>query len=516
MILFCLCRILIAMKRKRPQVKINLGELDQILDQACERPIDKNESEKVKTALHALAQYLEHRRSSEKTAAVTPKPEENAPEPTPPLEKKPGHGRTPASDFTGAVKVTVAHETLHRGDVCPGCQVGKVYPQKEPTPLVRMTGQAPIAATVYELERLRCNGCGQMFTAEAPVEAGPEKFDEASMAMIAVLKYGTGMPLYRISKLQASLGIPLAPATQWDVIEEAAELLQPARDELMREAAQGELLHNDDTSMRVLKLNRPEGDQRTGVFTTGLVSAGERRVALFFTGRQHAGENLMDVLRKRAADLPPPIVMCDALTRNVPKGVNVLLANCNAHGRRQFVEVADNFPPECRFVLETLGEVYGFDAAARERGLGPAERLAFHQERSAPLMAGLRNWCDRQLGERLVEPNSGLGKAIRYLQNHWEKLTLFLRQAGAPLDNNICEQALKRVVLHRKNALFYRTLHGAEVGDLCMSLIHSCALNGVNPFEYLRELLRHPLELKAAPGQWMPWNFRETAAGVAG
>lgn len=127
-------------------------------------------------------------------------------------------------------------------------------------------------------------------------------------------------------------------------------------------------------------------------------------------------------------------------------------------------------------------------------------------------MAELRKWCDRQLGERLVEPNSGLGKAIRYLENHWEKLTLFLRQAGAPLDNNICEQTLKRVVLHRKNALFYRTLHGAEVGDLCMSLIHSCALNHVNPFEYLRELLRHPVELKAAPGRWMPWNYREMAS----
>lgn len=146
------------------------------------------------------------------------------------------------------------------------------------------------------------------------------------------------------------------------------------------------------------------------MFTTGLVAAGERRVALFFTGRQHAGENLMDVLRKRAADLPPPVVMCDALTRNVPKGVNVLLANCNAHGRRQFVEVADNFPPECRFVLEKLGEVYGIDAEARERGLGPAARLALHQERSGPLMAELRKWCDRQLGERLVEPNSGFGQ----------------------------------------------------------------------------------------------------------
>ncbi len=91
--------------------------------------------------------------------------------------------------------------------------------------------------------------------------------------------------------------------------------------------------------------------------------------------------------------------------------------------------------------------------------------------------------------------------------NHWQGLTLFLRQAGAPLDNNICERAIKRAVLHRKNALFYKTLNGAEAGDLFMSLIHTCALNGVNAFEYLTELLRHSEEVKAAPGEWMPWNF---------
>ena len=90
-----------------------------------------------------------------------------------------------------------------------------------------------------------------------------------------------------------------------------------------------------------------------------------------------------------------------------------------------------------------------------------------------------------------------------------------MRDAGAPLDNNICERALKRAVLHRKNALFYRTLHGSQVGDLFMSLIHTCELTDANPFHYLTELQRHAHELAANPSEWMPWNYRETLAQIA-
>jgi hypothetical protein len=310
--------------------------------------------------------------------------------------------------------------------------------------------------------------------------------------------------------------IPLPAATQWEIVEEAAQVIKPARDELIRQAAQGTVVHNDDTSMRVLRLNRDPLEERTGVFTSGIVSVDQGwKIALYFTGSRHAGENISEVLKKRSAELPSPIQMCDALSRNVPKlpaGVEILLANCLAHGRRQFVDVAENFPNECRFVLEMLGQVYGHDAEARERGLTPDERLRLHQERSRPVMDKLHAWLEAQLDERRTEPNSGLGQAIKYLLRHWQPLTLFLRKAGAPLDNNVAERALKRAILHRKNALFYRTLHGAQVGDLFMSLIHTCQLCGVNSFDYLVELQRHARELAACPRGWMPWNYRETLA----
>jgi transposase len=301
--------------------------------------------------------------------------------------------------------------------------------------------------------------------------------------------------------------------------------------ELIRHAAQGEVLHNDDTSMPVLALRRDachedvhtedDAAERTGVFTSGIVSTAQgQNIALFFTGRQHAGENLADVLKRRAAELAPPIQMCDALSRNLPKlpeKLEVIVGHCLAHARRRFVEVTPNFPEECRHVLEQLGEVYSNDARAREQGMMREERLRFHQLHSGPVMDQLQGWLTAQFAEKKVEPNSGLGMAIRYLLKHWERLTLFLRQPGAPLDNNICERALKKAILHRKNSLFYKTENGARVGDLFMSLIHTCELCGANPFDYLTQLQQHAAELARNPSRWMPWNYRETLprAGIS-
>jgi len=202
--------------------------------------------------------------------------------------------------------------------------------------------------------------------------------------------------------------------------------------------------------------------------------------------------------------------MCDALSRNMPEGLKTIVANCLAHGRRYFVDVATNFPEECLYVLEILKDVYKNDAEAKSQSLSPEQRLRWHQTESGPKMAELKSWLTDQIEQHKVEPNSGLGEAISYMLKHWEALTLFLRQPTAPLDNNVCEQALKKAILHRKNAYFYKTQNGARVGDLFMSLIHTCELNKVNPFEYLTELQKHASELPSALDSWMPWNYRET------
>jgi hypothetical protein len=437
-------------------------------------------------------------------------------------KKRKGHGRNGAKKYVGAEKIEVPHESLKPGDGCPktGCK-GRVYSQP-PAVIVRVRGQAPLQGKVFELERLRCNLCGEVFTAKAPEGVGEKKYDETSAAMIALLKYGSGLPFNRLARLEGNMGIPLPAATQWEIVAGAAREVEPAYGELVRQAAGGDVLHNDDTTAKILEFMGKRRARaaatevapvRTGIFTSGIVSVGGgKRIALFFTGRKHAGENLVAVLAKRAAELESPIQMCDALSRNMPSELKVIVANCLAHGRRQFVEVAENFPRGCRHVLETLAEVYRNDATARKEGLSPEERLRLHREHSRPLMVKLRLWFREQFKERRVEPNSGLGKAISYMKKHWRKLTLFYRRARAPLDNNIAERALKKAILHRRNSLFFKTQNGARVGDLFMSLIHTAELSGENPFDYLTELQRHSAALKKNPSEWMPWNYRETLA----
>jgi len=452
-----------------------------------------------------------------------------------PADKPRGHGRNGADAYGGARRVRVPLGSLRAGDACPSCAKGRVYASCEPGLIVRLTGQAPIGGAVYELEKLRCSLCGEVFSAETPEGVGEEKYDAESAAMIGLLKYGVGLPFHRLEGLQEGLGIPLPAATQWEIVAQTAGLLTAALREMIRLAAQGEVLYNDDTTMKVLALGSVAAEEaeaagvasavqtaeaavspgeaggRAGVFTSGIVSkAGDREIALFFTGRKHAGENLLDLLQQRSSELGPPIQMCDALSRNMPEELQTLLANCLAHGRRRFVDVAGSFPEECLQVLKILKDVYGTDAIARDRRMSPEQRLHFHQAQSGPRMADLEAWMAAQIEQRKVEPNSSLGEAIAYMRNHWKELTLFLRVPGAPLDNNLCERALKKAILHRKNAYFYKTQNGARVGDLFMSLIHTCELNGANPFRYLTELQKHARELAATPADWMPWNYLRT------
>jgi transposase len=537
------------------------------------------ELEKKSVSIQRLRQLL-FGAATEKTRKVIEKILEQA-TPTPDAgvataaEKPKGHGRNGAGVYSGAARIRVPLAKLQAGDACPECVKGTVYASCPPGLIVRLRGQAPIGGEVYELEKLRCCLCGAIFTAEAPAGVGSEKYDAESAAMIALLKYGTGLPFNRLENLQASLGIPLPAATQWEIVSETAVILVPAWRELLHQAAQGQILHNDDTTMKVLALGNPtaeaaacttepvtpppaepatsatepavpatepaasvaeptmpatkpagdafaaqsarngtdhtEAGRRTGVFTSGIISkAVDHTIALFFTGHKHAGENLLDLLRQRSAELGPPIQMCDALSRNMPPELRTIIANCLAHGRRRFVDVAGSFPDECLHVLGILKVVYANDAMAKAQRLSPEQRLLFHQAHSGPAMAQLAAWMDEQIQQRKVEPNSALGEAIAYMRKHWNELTLFLRVAGAPLDNNVCERALKKAILHRKNALFYKTENGAHVGDLFMSLIHTCELNGANPFHYLTELQKHEREMAAAPADWMPWNYLAT------
>jgi hypothetical protein len=541
-----------------PQISVWLDGvmLDGFLDRmkAVLPPVDYEMVKGMADTLRVLTSMLQAARTSirrlremvfgpktEKTSEVlkdspeaTPEnPPETEEEPAPVKKKKKGHGRNGRDDYPGGKKTRIAHESLKHGDLCPCCKRGRVYAVGNPGIFIFFKGQAPILAELFEQEKLRCNGCGEVFTAKLPEGIGEEKYDPTAGSMLALMKYGSGFPLYRFEKLQGNLGIPLPAATQWDVLAKVAERIGPIFGVLIRLAAQGKVLYTDDTVMRILEVSKsmiqrkllpkPEdeededeakkGKERTGIFTSAVVSEVERhRIALFFTGTKHAGENLAGILAQREKDLAPPIEMSDGLDRNVPKDCPVIDSNCLTHGRRNFVKVVEDFPPECRFVIECLKGVYEIEAEAL--GLTPEERLRLHQEKSGPIMEALEAWLEWKIEGKVIEPNSGLGKAIKYMRKRWQRLTLFLRVAGAPLDNNLAERILKMAILHRKNSYFYKTLNGARVGDMLMSVINTCRLEGVNAFEYLTELQRHADRVRASPADWLPWNYKSTLAGL--
>jgi hypothetical protein len=359
------------MMRPIERVDMNQEELDALVERARTGPLSEEDCAKLKGIIETLSyvtDLLEDRKttiqklrqilfgaSTEKTSNLVKTGTEQAAasaaqaegDRTPgladgqgarPADKPKGHGRNGALSYVGATRVKIRHESLKPGDGCPKCHKGKVYASVAPRRLVRIVGQAPLGATVYEMESLRCNLCLEVFSAQAPEGVGDKKYDETSGSMISLMKYGAGFPFFRLEHLQGNLGIPLPASTQWEIVHEVASIVEPAREELIRQGAQGEVLHNDDTTMKILALmkeanERGDADEeRTGVFTSGIVSiAGGRKIALFFTGHKHAGENLSDILAQRAAELGPPIQMCDALSRNVPKEFEVLLGNCTTH-----------------------------------------------------------------------------------------------------------------------------------------------------------------------------------------
>jgi transposase len=439
------------------------------------------------------------------TCVSTPQP--------PPQPKAKGHGRNPHHRYTGAQRVRVPHPTLLAGQICPECRQGKLRPRREPAVAIQIKAQPPVGATIHEMEQLRCDTCGQVFTAPTPPAAGDQKYDPSVGVMIGLLRYGSGLPFHRLERLQQSLGVPLPSSVQWEQADRVARDLEPVFDHLLYLAAQAVVLYNDDTPMRVTALRqeiqKETNPQRTGIFTSGIVSESEQHpIALFFTGRAHAGENLAQVLDQRQPERAPPLHMRDGLSHNNPPGHPTVPCGCNVHARRNFIEIQSRFPEECRKVVESFAEIYRVEAQVKASKLDPQQRLEAHQASSQPVLEELRVWLSELIETKKVEPNSPLGEAIAYMHKRWTELTQFLRIPGAPIDNNVTERILKTAIAHRKNSLFYRTQRGAQVGDLFMSLIQTCRANEVNPFDYLLAVVNNAPAAKAAPDRWMPWNFQ--------
>jgi hypothetical protein len=467
---------------------------------------------------------------AEDTAAMPgeapPRASQQPPQDTPTGGHRPGTGRQGAAAYVGAERVECRHEELVPGQRCPVCGQGTLY-ELPPGVEMRIDGHALLSAIRYELHKLRCSACGQVCTAPLPREAGEEKYSPRARAVLVVGRYYLGLPFYRLAGYQAMLGVPMPDATQWDQIEKVGDCCYVVFAYLETGAAQGELIYQDDTTVRIVSLlkqnqqmradalaqglSRPK--ERTGRFTTALVvRVGERLICLYYSGRAHAGDNLAALLEHRAADQEPPLVMSDALSRHdIDEGL-VIRCHCLAHGRRQFSDIEAVFPSECRLVIDVLKQVFDHDEEARDEQMSPAARLAYHQAYSQPLMDALKAWLDKQREDRLVEPKSSLGQAITYMHNHWQTLTRFLSIPGAPLDNNLVERALKLFIRQRQNSLFYKSEHSAYIASVLTSLIVTCIYAGVNAIDYFVALQEHRSEVFADPAAWLPWAYARSRA----
>jgi hypothetical protein len=459
-----------------------------------------------------------------KTEASQGVQETATPESTVGKPRPAGHGRQGAEVYRGAQTVACRHDELAVGERCPACGRGRLY-RLPPGVEMRLDGNALLSAVRYELEKLRCSACGQIFTASVPAAAGAEKYSARARAVLALARYYLGVPWYRLESFQALVGVPVPDATQWDQAELVGDCAHPIFKYLERLAAQGEVIFQDDTPGRILTLieenqeavaqAKATGDapSRTGMYTTALiVQVGERRICLYYTGRQHAGENLDALLAKREPQREPPLVMSDALTSNNAEEAHLIRCHCLAHGRRKFSELDEVFPVESAVVVEALKSVYEHDEEARDKHLSAQERLTYHQTYSGPILTTLKTWLEQQTAARQVEPNSSLGKAIAYLLGHWRTRTRFLTEPGAPLDNNVAERALKLCIRQRKNSLFYATEHSAYIASLLTSVIATCLQAGVNALDYLVAVQDHRQEVFANPSAWLPWNYPAAAA----
>jgi hypothetical protein len=429
-----------------------------------------------------------------------------------------GHGRNDANAYKGAEVVNVSHPDLKPGDDCPDeyC-TGKLYEMSDPGVFIQVIGNPLATATRYNLQKLRCTVCSTIYQAPLPEGVNNKKYDENFVSMLMINKYFMSMPFYRQDKLQNYLGMPLPSSTQWDLMFKHKPMLKKLHAALWVDAANGIGISYDDTSVTILseiqaKKKAEKGEKKKhNCFTTGIVSAHEdHRTYVFMSDNRTAGQCAVDMIKKfRDKNAELPILMCDALTANIPQEISedlYILCYCLVHARRQFYELPNGYDDLADEVIRLIGKIYDNESWAKQ--LSADERLKYHQDKSQPYMTELKEFLEVQRDQ--FEPNGVAGKAIEYILNRWAELSQFLRHANAPIDNNITEQALKLVIQTRKSSMFYKSLDGAAFASYVQSALYSAAQNDINPCSYMTALLKNETAVIENPEAWLPWAYQET------
>jgi transposase len=353
---------------------------------------------------------------------------------------------------------------------------------------------------VQEVLRCRCNG----FVVTAPgapkvVEKG--QYGASFLAHLAVSKCADHTPIYRLEKAFQRQGIPVARSTMNELLHRASAILEPVWTRLLDVVRLRPVVGADETRLRLVR--DKAGKTKNGfVWTFGARDEeGELDVAYVFT------EDRSGSTPKKLLEGTTGVLLVDGYSGyNIVDEVSTRQrAACHAHLRRYFHEALPT-APIAQEMLDLVAELYRAEHAADAQGLIEASKLDFRKQRAGPIRARMRAWLDAQRERH--PPKSPIAVAIRYADNEWEELGVFLDDERVPLDNNGSERALRRVALGRKNYLFVHDVErGASIAGL-YSLVATCEARGINPFEYLADVLARVQDHAASaidellPGAW--------------
>lgn len=422
-----------------------------------------------------------------------------------------GHGRYGFEDYPDARVQDIKVGDKVVGDRCPSCDRGKLY-KSEGRKLLQFRGNQPVSVERYRKEVLRCNCCGMEFMSHQAIN----KWDKTARSAI-VLQRTSGMPFNRLSGLQGLHGTPVAASTLWMQCRDLWTDCAAAVYYHLVELAKGcKTFVIDDTGAKILEViaenkGLPVKEQRS-CHTTGICTETleKNKIILYITSNNYCGENIAPLVKERENKHHYIKLISDASSQNKPKVEEeelkqVIIANCLSHGRQKFYELKDNYPKECGYFLQEIKSIYEIEE--KSRNLCPRKRLRLHKEHSSKHIASIYGKIRELYKEKLVEPNSDLGRAMNYWLRHKKELTKFLRVKGIELDTNKVERALKSIILQRKNSLFFKSKDSAGVLSGFHSIVKTCQENGVNAYGYLNWIQDNYQKVQKKASGYMPWNY---------
>lgn len=517
--------------------KVGIGIIRKVLNinlPSSSRKNDQDEIDSENNEDENLTEVgeLSVQESTDESSSGFPLPPPEGENPSKVPRTNPNHpGRRTSKDLKDPKLNNFFHSDLAEDAHCPntGCR-GRVYiflRDGKIREVITFDFSPPFIPTVHRMHDLRCNCCFRVYKAVFSKElildgALQGRYLYPAKAALVLLHYGMGFPMYRLDQFQSLTGERFPESTQFDLLENVADVFKTFKDAMIRTAADGFLFQGDDVGNRVLDLvpelkeRRSDGTLtiREGVHTSHLISttAQGNLIPVLKTGINHFGELLDQVLGQRSEGIPLPDIVCDGSKVNQTFVVEARMGGCWQHLREYFIKAGKNFPIEADFFIKQIKLIFEIDRQTHE--MGAEERLVHLKELARPIVDKIQEAVDGHCKSRLILPKSELGQALGYFNNQYDRLLLPFTHPGVPIHNNLSEWCTYLVVRLLVNSKFFRSRAGAAIGDTLLMIILFAYLSHTNPYEFILYCLRHQTEMKKNPEAFFPWNLRDKVGAV--